>query len=123
MPGRESLDYDPAPDELIHVLLSRLADDPANLDLRRQIRTAALRRKANGGRPAGALARMRRLPRDPLQRLVHLERLWSLDPCNDEWMIKVAQALEVCAAQRPELDFDPVRRWIRELVLAAREAG
>jgi hypothetical protein len=120
MPPRTPFDYEPAPGALIDALLQRLEGDPGSLDLHRELRTAALKRKAAGGPPAGTLARMWPLPNDPVGRLIHVERLWSLDPSNLDWLLKVAEAVEVCAAERPGTDFGSVRRWLRRLAQAAR---
>ena len=120
MPPQTPLDYEPAPDALIDVLLQRLADEPANVDVHRELRTAALKRKVDGGPPGGTFATMRPLPRDPLRQLIHVERLWSLDPGNLDRLVKVAQAIEACAVERPEVDFEPVRKWLHRIAQAAR---
>ena len=120
MPEQTPLDYESAPDALIDGLLGRLANDRANVEVHRELRVAALKRTANGGPPAGMLARMHPLPRHPVRRLIHVERLWSLDPGNTDWLVKVAGAIERCAAKRPEIDFDPVLRWLMQLAEASR---
>jgi hypothetical protein len=103
----------------IHELLGRLVDDPRNLHLHRELRDAALRRASAGGRPLGLFTRDLRAPRDPLRRLVHVERLWSFDPGNMNWLHEVVCAVEACAAANANENFDPVRRWLRRTLTAA----
>jgi hypothetical protein len=102
-------------DNLIESLLARIAADPSNLALHRELRETALRRKAGGGAGSGVFARVLPLPRDPLRRLVEVERAWSLDPGDVQALLRVAYAVEKCAAAQPQADFEPVRRWLREI--------
>src|SRR5690349_3773535 len=118
MPPQTSIEYEPAPEALIDALLHRIAADPCNVEIHKELRTAALKRKADGGPPPGRLARLRLLPRDPLQRLIHVERLSSLDPASLDWLFQVGQAIEACRPARPDVNFQPVRRWVYGLVQA-----
>jgi hypothetical protein len=111
--------YEPDLPTLIDALLQRLANDPGNPDLHRELRETALRRKVAGGPPLGVFAHIRPLPRDPLRRLIHVEWLWSFDPGNMKWLGEVALAVEACAAARSGTDFEPVRRWLRRMLNAA----
>lgn len=121
MSTQTPIEDEPDPDALINVLIKQLADDPGNVNVHRELRTAALRRKVNGGPPAGMLQGMWPLPSDPLRRLIHIERLWALDPGNLELVVKVSRAIEACAVDRPEVDFEPVRHWLDCIVQAARD--
>lgn len=109
--------------EEIEALVGRLAESADNLDLHRQLRETAIRHKAAGGLGLGIVPRLRRLPRDTLQRLVHFERLWSFDPMNTDRMLQVYGAIEAHAVSRPDLDFEPARRWLAQILRHASGAG
>jgi hypothetical protein len=104
----------------IEALVERLSTNPIDLALHKQLRETALRHKAAGGRDVGTLERLRRPPKDPLRRLLHVERLWSFDPGNTERLVWVAQALEAYASETPDLDVEPVRLWLKRLFRAMR---
>jgi hypothetical protein len=104
----------------IESLVERLGVRPLDLELHQQLRETALRHKVAGGRDVGLLERMRRVPRDPLRRLLHVERLWSFDPGNTERFVRVVQAFEAHAVKTPDLDVEPVRRWLNRLFEAMR---
>lgn len=106
--------------ESIELLLEKIATEPSNVELHRQLREAGIRRKANGGPRAGTFARLVPLPRKPLQRLIYVARLSALDPGDLELLRQVALALEQLAAARPELDFAPVGEWLRSVSDCAR---
>ena len=77
----------------IESLVDRLSMNPVDLALHKQLRDTALRHKAAGGRDVGTLERLRRAPKDPLRRLLHVERRWSFDPGNSDRLACVAQAM------------------------------
>ena len=104
----------------IESLVERLSANPADLALHKQLRETALRYKASGGRDVGLLDRLRRAPKDPLRRLLHVERLWAFDLANDERLFRVAQALEAYASEVPDLDLDPICLWLTRLFHATR---
>ena len=104
----------------IESLVERLGAAPLDLELHLQLRETALRHKAAGGRDVGLLERLRPEPKDPLRRLLHVERLWSFDPGSLERCVRVARALEAYAVKTPDLDVEPVRRWLNRLFKAMR---
>ena len=74
----------------IELGLQRIAAAPDDLSLHERLRVTSLRYKAEGGRSAGMLEQFRLPHRDPVQRLLHLERLWALDPGDLTWPHKDA---------------------------------
>jgi hypothetical protein len=106
----------------IELALQGVAAEPDNLARHQALRRAALHYKAGGGRAAGMLTRLASHRRDPLQRLLQVERLWSLDPGNLSLVPQVLAALAGVERCTPGHDFAPVRRWLYGL-LAVGGAG
>lgn len=110
MPPQTTIDDPRHLRQEIELLVERLSTNPVDLALHEQLRETALRHKAAGGRDVGTLERLRPAPKDPLRRLLHVERLWSFDPGNTERLGWVAQALEAYASEKADLDVEPVRQ-------------
>ena len=104
------------PDPGIESLLSRLAREPDSLLIRHELRREALRYKAAGGRPLGALAAMPPMSCDAIRAMIHFERCWAYDVGNPDLLIRVARAVDACAQAHPDSDFRPVLQWLEELV-------
>jgi hypothetical protein len=120
MPPRKTIDDRRRLRQEVESLVERLSVNPVDLALHKQLRETALRHKAAGGRDVGTLERLRRAPKDPLLRLLHVERLWAFDPGNSERMVWVAQALDAYASEAPDVDVEPVRLWLTRLFRAMR---
>ena len=57
------------------------------------------------------------MSKEPLARLLHLERSWAFDTVNVKLMVQVFQAAEACGANQH--DFEAVVRWLKQLVRTA----
>lgn len=113
---RQQPDYEAPLAYEIELGLQRIAGAPDDLSLHEQLRVTSLRYKAEGGRAAGALEQFRLPHRDPIQRLLHLERLWALDPGNFIWPHKMLAALAAAERADPLRNFAPVRRWLYRIL-------
>jgi hypothetical protein len=100
----------------IESILARLARQPDSLAMHEELRRAALHYKAGGGPPLGALAAMPPMSRDAVRALVHFERCWAYDVGNTDLLIRVARAVDACAKEHPDFNFQPVQQWLEELV-------
>jgi hypothetical protein len=107
----------------IESLLARLVEQPDHLPVHEELRRAALRYKAAGGRPLGALAAMPPMSHDALRALIHFERCWAYDVGNSDLLIRVARAIDAYATVRPDSDFGPVLQWLEELLRSTLRAG
>jgi hypothetical protein len=103
--------------------LERLAKAPADLGVHEKLRVAALRHKAAGGRSLGFFQAHEALPKDSLKRLLHIERLWAFEPGSIDYMLRLQQAVNAHAVSSSDLDFDPMRRWLGEIIQRARADG
>ena len=115
-------DYEPPLAYEIELGLQRMAAAPDDVSLHQQLRVTALRYKAEGGRAAGLFEQVKLAPRDPLQRLLHAERLWSLDAGNLSLVTKVLAALAAVERSEVDRDFTAVRCWLYS-ILSAGTAG
>ena len=104
----------------IELSLQRIAADPDDLAHHQRLRSLALRRKATGSRAAGLVDRLRRPPDDPVPRLLHIERAWSLDPGDSNHIPKVLAAMTGVQRADPSLNSGPVRRWLYAILAASR---
>lgn len=123
MPPQTTIDDPRRLREEIESLVERLKMNPVDLALHKQLRETALRHKAAGGRDVGTAERLWPAPKDPLRRLHHVERLWSFDSGNINRLVSVAEALEACADERPDLELEPFLRWLQWLISAMRTGG
>jgi hypothetical protein len=106
----------------VDLALQGVADEPNNVVKHQALRNAALRYKAGGGKAAGILERLGIHRRDPLGRLLQVERLWSLDAGNLDYVPQVFAAVAGVDRCTPSPGFAAVRRWLYD-ILAAGGAG
>lgn len=101
-------------DQALETCLEGILSLPAYLDFHAFLYGIGLRRKVAGGKPAGLLVRLRIPPRDPVARLVHVERLWSFDLM---WNPARWFAVKRCAARlaKQESAMVPVGDWLQHL--------
>lgn len=110
-------------DYALECYINGLKYDPENLNKHEALREVALKRKVAGGKPAPLGEKLRRVGRDPVERLMHLEMLWSKDPMNVSLMADVmAQAVETDAAV-PELSLVELAYWVGETFLEVAVTG
>ena len=102
--------------ERIELLLDELAKTPTDLTLHQQLRDAALRHKAAGGPDLGIFQRLKR-PRDPLQRLIQAQRVWSFDPGNSDRAVTVLQAVDKYAQSIPDTNIEPLQQWLAKILM------
>src|SRR6478609_7276395 len=96
----------------IELGLQRIATAPDDVVLHQQLRVTALRYQAEGGRATSLLEQIELPSRDPLQRLIHAERVWSLDAGNLNLITKVLATLTALELSETGRDFSAVRRWL-----------
>ncbi len=114
----------PQPDNLanllyaIEFLLHQIAADPANLSLHHELRETALRYKSIGGLDAGLMQKAKPLPADAKERMIHVERLWSLDPGNLNRVQQLLAAVAVVQRDMRDSDFALVRQWLYKILQA-----
>jgi len=69
-------------DYAIQCYIDGLRHEPDNLAKHEALRDVALRRKVSGGKPAGLKEKLTGGGSGPIDKMLHAERLWSMDPLN-----------------------------------------
>lgn len=101
-------------DFAIQMYLEGIRREPANLERGHQpLRDVAMKRKMQGGKPAGLTEGIKRRPgKDPIESLINAEYLLSKDPG------KISHMVAVFKAARKLEDAGPVK-WICDILLEA----
>jgi tetratricopeptide (TPR) repeat protein len=109
-------------DYAIELYINGLRHEPDSMTAHEALRDVALRRKVNGGRPAGFREKNLSFGRkDPIEKFLHAEMLWSKDPLSLQVMMDVmARAVEVHESE-PELAMGEVAYWIGMMILEKGE--
>jgi len=105
-------------DFAIEMYLEGIRREPGNIERGHQpLREVSLKRKAQGGKPAGLLESLkRRSGKDPVESLANAEYLLAKDPGSSRHMIQVLKAAQ--ALEQVEL-ID----WIGKILLDAQRQG
>ena len=69
-------------DYAIDCFISGLKHEPDNLAKHEELYDVAKRRKVSGGKPAGFTERLKSGGSSPVDKMLHSERLWAMDPLN-----------------------------------------
>jgi tetratricopeptide (TPR) repeat protein len=105
----------------IECYINGLRHEPDNLSAHEGLRDVALRRKVGGGKPAG-LSEMFTASRDPVEKMLHAEKLWAKEPLSLARMIEAMSRMVDVYEKVPDLDnIGDVAHWIGELILDKNE--
>ena len=121
MPPQPVMNYEADPRAELEAALARIADDPSDVRLYKQLYEAVLRYKAQGGRALGMFARLAPPPKEPIGRLHHHLRLWAFDFGDSDRLLAVHQAAADC--DTPDGTFEPVVIWSRRLLRRMNPRG
>jgi len=105
-------------DFAIEMYLEGIRREPNNIERGHQpLREVSLKRKVQGGKPAGMMESLKRRPgKDPVENLANAEYLLAKDPGSRSHMIQVLKAAQ--ALQEVELI-----AWIAKILLEAQRQG
>ncbi len=110
-------------DYAIECYLNGLKHDPDNMPKHEALHDIALKRKVAGGKPATLSEKIKFGSKDPVDRLLHTEMLWSKDPLNVALTVEVmARAVEADQGQE-ELNFGELAYWAGGLVIELNQSG
>lgn len=111
-------------DYAIECYISGLRNEPENINKHQALRDVALRRKVGGGKPASMGERFKLGGSTPLDRMLHVEQLWSKQPLNLRLMRDFLKHCMEADDAEPDLDLSEVVYWAAELLLDfASKAG
>ncbi len=106
----------------IECYLQGLRHNPDNLAEHEALRDVALKRKVKGGKPAGLKDRLNKMGSDPIAKLLHAEKLWSMDPLNLSLMLDTMGAAVDADRAYPDLSIGEVAFWVGETILGGQTA-
>ena len=104
-------------DYAIECYISGLKHDPDNVNQHEALRQVALRRKVAGGKPTPLTERFRLPGPTAIDRMLHVERLWSKDPLNVRLMRAFMQRTTEADEAEADLHLGEVAYWVGDLIL------
>lgn len=105
-------------DYSIDCFISGLRFDPGNMDQHEALYEVAKRRKVSGGKPAGLGEKMKKLGNSPVDKMLHAEKLWALNPLDEGHAGDTFKAaVEAFEEIEEDLGLGDVAFWIGEIWL------
>ena len=106
-------------DYAIECYVNGLRHDPDNIGKHESLYDLALKRKVAGGKPASLTERMKGGGKNPVDRMLHEERILAKNPVDFDQMKKVLKAAVEAAEAEPQLNIREYAHWIGDKLLAA----
>lgn len=104
-------------DYSIECYINGLKHSPDRMASHEALHEVGKRRKVTGGKPAGMIESMKSGGSHPIDRMLHAERLWAMDPMNIKLMRDVMKHAAEAEAQEAELHLGEVAFWVGTLIL------
>ncbi len=90
-------------DYSIECYINGLRHEPSNMFRHEELLEVGLKRKVSGGKPAGLRESLKPAGRDPIDKMLHSEKLWAKDPQNLSHMVSfMERAAEVYGAMEED---------------------
>lgn len=112
-------------DYAIEMYINGFRHDPDNMNKHEALLDVARRRKVAGGKPAGISERApwKSGGSDPLDKMLHAERLWAMNPIDPYLMKDVMKHAVEADKVNPDLNLAEVAYWIGSLSLETNATG
>lgn len=110
-------------DYAIECYVNGLRHDPDNINKHEALREVSLKRKVGGGKPPGMGERFKSGGPTSIDRMLHAERLWSMDPVNVKFMRDVMKHAVDADQQNDDLNLAEVAYWVGTLLIDANAQG
>jgi hypothetical protein len=105
-------------DYSVDLSISGLQYDPGNMNQHEALYEVAKRRKVSGGKPAGIGARMKKLGSSPIDKMLHAEKMWALNPLDEGLAGDTFKAaVDAFEEVEEDLGLGEVAFWIGEIWL------
>lgn len=104
-------------DYAIECYINGLRHDPDNMAKHESLRDVSLRRKVSGGKPAGLGEKLKSGGNTPVDKMLHAEKLWAMDPLNIKHMRDVMRYAVEADEQEPDLHMGEVAFWVGSMIL------
>ncbi len=113
----EAANYDYA----IECYVNGLRHDPENIIQHEALREVAKKRRVAGGKPAGALEKMKFSGKDPVEKMTLVaERFWAMKPLDPDTLVDFMKATVMAHIPEHGLDMREVVVWLADLMLKER---
>ena len=104
-------------DYAIECYVNGLRHDPDNMAKHEALRDVSLRRKVAGGKPAGFAEKLKSGGSDPIDKMLHAEKLWAMDPLNIKHMRDVMRHAVEADEQEHDLHMGEVAFWVGSMII------
>lgn len=104
-------------DYSIECYINGLRHDPENMGQHEALHEVAKRRKVSGGKPAGLSVKMKKLGNSPVDKMLHAEKLWAMNPLDEGLAGDTFQAAVEAYEAEQDLHLGEVAFWVGELWL------
>jgi tetratricopeptide (TPR) repeat protein len=104
-------------DYSINMYISGLRHDPDNMAQHEALHDVAKRRKVGGGKPAGMGEKMKKLGPSPVDKMLHAEKLWAMNPLDEGLAGDTFKAAVDAYEAGDDLHLGEVAFWIGEIWL------
>ena len=106
-------------DYSINMYISGLRHEPDNMSQHEALHDVAKRRKVGGGKPASMSERMKKLGPSPVDKMLHAEKLWAMNPLDEALAGETFKAAVEAYEQEEDenVHLGEVAFWIGEIWL------
>ena len=104
-------------DYAIECYINGLRLDPGNRAIHEELREVALKRKVASGKPARLTERFKSPGSQPVDKMLHAEKLWSKDPLNLSLMLQTMKLAVTADQAEPDSALAEVAYWIGDMAL------
>lgn len=110
-------------DYAIECYVNGLKHEPDNINKHEALYDVAKRRKVKGGKPAGLGEKFKSGGSDPIDKMLHAEKLWAMDPTNPKLMRDVMKHAVDGDKANDDLNLAEIAYWIGSLALDTNRTG
>lgn len=105
-------------DYSIDCAINGLRHDPDNVSQHEALHNIAKRRKVSGGKPAGLSEKMKKLGSSEIDKMLHAEKLWAMNPLDEGLACDMFKAaVDAYEVEEEELHLGDVAFWVGEIWL------
>jgi tetratricopeptide (TPR) repeat protein len=104
-------------DYAIDCYVNGLRHDPDNIAQHEALHEVAKRRKVGGGKPAGISERMKKLGSSAVDKMLHAEKLWAMNPLDEALAGEMFKAAVDAYEEEEDLHLGEVAFWVGEIWL------
>ena len=104
-------------DYAIECFINGFKHEPDSMNMHEALRDVSLKRKVAGGKPAGFMEQMKSGGSDPVDKMIHAERMLALDPVNAKLARDVMKYAIAADEVNDDLSMGEVAHWVGQLAM------